>query len=77
MASSFIKIISKSASALQNELINLKQKPDQSAREFSDTIKEKLKELNDISLAHYDNVEVILSFQAEYDKIAVRSFKEG
>lgn len=69
--------ISKSASALQNELINLKQQPDQSAKEFSDAIKEKLKELNDIIQTQYNNDDVITSFKSEYDKIAVRSFKEG
>lgn len=69
--------ISKSASALQSESVNLKQTTTQSAKEFSDVIKEKLKELYDHIKTLYDNDEVIKSFKIEYDKIAVRAFKEG
>lgn len=69
--------VSKSASALQNELMNLSQGPDKSAKEFADLIREKLKELSDILKTQYQNVEVIKSFQAEHEKIAIRAFREG
>lgn len=69
--------VSKSTSALQNELVNLKQSASQSAKEFSDIIKEKLKELSDIITTQYSHAEVIKSFKIEYDKIAIRAFKEG
>lgn len=69
--------VSKSASAVQNELVNLSQQASQSAKEFSETIKEKLKELSDIIKSQYDNAEVIKSFRIEHEKIAIRAFKEG
>lgn len=69
--------VSKSASALQNELVNLTQTTSQSAKEFSEVIKEKLKELSDIIKSQYAEPEVIKSFRIEHEKIAIRAFKEG
>lgn len=67
----------KSTSVLQNELVKLRMRSDQSPKEFSDSIKEMLKELNDIISSQYDNPEVVTSFKTEHEKIAIRTFKEG
>ncbi len=69
--------VSKSASAIQNELINLRQGPNHSAKEFADIIREKLKELSDIIGSLYQVPEVVKSFKVEHEKIAIRAFKEG
>lgn len=57
--------------------MNLQQSHTQSAKEFSDVIKDKLRELSEIIKTLYQNEEVIKSFRTEYDKIACRAFKEG
>lgn len=69
--------VSKSASALQNELMHIVQKDDQSCKEFADEIKDKLRELSDITITQFDNNDVVKSFKCEHEKIAIRSFKEG
>lgn len=69
--------MSKSTSALQNELMNLTQEYDKSAKDFADIIKEKLKELSDIIITHYDDDNVRKSFKIEHEKIAIRAFREG
>lgn len=69
--------ISKSPSALQNELMNMYQMQNKSAKEFADIIKSKLKELSDIISAQYDNDDVRQSFKIEHEKIAIRAFREG
>lgn len=57
--------------------MNLRQNSSQSAKEFADIIKKKLKDLTDITRAQYDNVEVLKSFRIEHEKIASRTLKEG
>lgn len=69
--------VSKSSSALQNELMNFRQPYDKSAKEFADSIKAKLKELSDVTKADYNVPEVLKSFQSEHEKIAIRTFREG
>lgn len=69
--------VHKSASALQNELLNLTQGPNNSAKEFADLIKEKVKELSGILSTQYDDNDVITSFKNEHEKIAMRTFREG
>lgn len=69
--------VSKSTSALQNELMNLTQNSDKSAKDFADIIKEKLKELSDIIATQYDQDNVRDSFKIEHEKIAIRAFREG
>lgn len=55
----------------------MKQDPVKSAKEFSDEIKEKLKELSEKIRSQYDHVEVLKSFDIEHEKIAIRTFREG
>ncbi len=69
--------VSKSLSALQNELMSMSQPFDKSAKEFADMIKEKLKELTDVTILQYDNTAVVTSFKDEHEKIAIRAFREG
>lgn len=69
--------ISKSIAALQNEMTHIKQNPGQSARKFADVIKLKLKELNDKIQLQYQHAEVIKSFSEEFEKSAIRTFREG
>lgn len=67
----------KSTAALQNELIHLTLRSGQSAKEFADTIRAKLEEINDVTSANYENADVIRSFKAEHETVAIRTFKEG
>lgn len=68
----------KSIATLQNELLALKQKPEQTATEFAEIIRNTLKKLTDKITELYDDDEnVKQSFYTEHEKMAVRAFKEG
>lgn len=69
--------VSKSNDALLTELMSMTQGTDMSAKEFSDTIREKLKELNDLVIAQNANADVRTTLKNNFEKTAIRAFKEG
>lgn len=69
--------VPKSPSALQTELMNMRQIPSISAKHFADQIKEKLRELNDVIESTYDNQDVLDSFRTEFMRVAIRTYREG
>lgn len=69
--------ITKSTSALQSELLTMKQQENQSCKDFADEIKEKLREMHELLINNFQHPEVISSFKSEHEKLAVRTFREG
>lgn len=69
--------VSKSHDALLTELMSMTQGSDESAKEFSDSIREKLKELNDLIKAQNTNPDVVTSMKSNFEKTSIRTFREG
>lgn len=69
--------VSKSNDALLTELMSMTQEADKSAKEFSDSIREKLKEINDLVVAQNANADVVTTLKNNFEKTAIRTFREG
>lgn len=69
--------VQKSSDALLTELMSMTQEENQSAKEFSDKIREKLKELNDLTKSQNAEPQVVTTLKSNFERTAIRTFREG